>query len=168
MKTTAEKSGFPTTKRLFVFIILISGLAFASCLVSQAQVYYNIYNNVRFLEGLEEGHANVIKSGTDLSELTPDQVWEYRLKSALVEEPEADVELESWMVPTEMLESADPETELRLEEWMTWYYGSSLSFLIVEPEPELELEDWMLDVEYFIQEPAVEDPVELEEWMIEY
>ena len=50
---------------------------------------------------------------------------------------------------------------------MTEYFSPSLSFLNVDPEQELELEPWMLDTEYFIVDSAEEDPVELEEWMIE-
>ena len=153
--------------QLFLILILISGLAFASCIVSQAQVFYYINNYTRILENLDEGYANVIKSGTDLNEMTTDQVWAYRLKSALVEVSEADVELESWMMSGEMFESVDPETELRLEEWMTEYFNPSFDFLIVDPEQELELEPWMLDTEYFIADSAEEDPVELEDWMIE-
>ena len=167
MKTTADTTSFPTTKQLFLIVILISGLAFASCLVSQAQGFYNINNHARILENLDEGYGNILKSGVDLNEVTTDQVWEYRLKSALVEVSEADVELESWMVSSEMFETVDPELEIRLEEWMTKYYSSSLSFLNVDPEQELELEPWMLDTEYFIVDSAEEDPVELEEWMIE-
>ena len=72
------------------------------------------------------------------------------------------------MMSSEMLESVDPETELRLEEWMTEYFNPSFDFLIVDPEQELELEPWMLDTEYFIADSAEEDPVELEDWMIEY
>jgi hypothetical protein len=168
MKTTAENFSFPTAKQLFAFMFLIAGLAFASCIVSSGQVYNNIISNTGILENLDDGYANVLKSGVDLNEMTPDRVWEYRLKSALVEVHEADIELESWMVSGAVFEPVDRETEIRLEEWMTGYYGPSLSFLIVEPEPEPELEEWMLDSEYFITEPADEDPLELEDWMIEY
>ena len=121
MKTTADKTNFPTTKKLLVFVILISVLAFASCLVSQAQVFYNINNHARILENLDEGYVNVLKSGVDLNEMTTDQVWVYRLKSALVEESETDVELESWMISDEMFETVDSEAEIRLEKWMTEY-----------------------------------------------
>ena len=109
----------------------------------------------------------MLKSGVDLNEMTTGQVWAYRLKSALVEVPEADVEIESWMVPETAFEPVDREAEIRLEKWMTEYSAYSMSFLIVEPEPEIELEDWMLDASYFLREPAVEDTLELERWMIE-
>jgi len=166
MKTTADKTNFPTLTKLFVFVILISGLAFASCLVAQAQVFYNINNYTRILENLEDGYANVIKSGTDLNEMTTDQVWAYRLKSAIVEVSEADVELESWMYSSEMFEATDIEAEIRLEDWMTDYFNNTFDFLIVDPEQELELEEWMLDIEFFVAEPVVEDPLDLEDWMI--
>ena len=167
MKTTAENFSFPTAKQFFAFIILMAGLAFASCLVSNAQVYYNNNSYARTIENLEEGYANMLKSGVDLNEMTTGQVWAYRLKSALVEVPEADVEIESWMVPETAFEPVDREAEIRLEKWMTEYSAYSMSFLIVEPEPEIELEDWMLDASYFLREPAVEDTLELERWMIE-
>jgi hypothetical protein len=140
MKATTTTTKFPSTAKLFAFIVLVSGLAFLSCMVSNAQVS-NESAFTAYLNEVNDSYADVLKSSVELSGINMDQVWAARLDRALVAETEASLEVESWML------NAEFTTEIT--------------------EERLEIEDWMLDTEYFMGTEADEDPVELEDWMLE-
>jgi hypothetical protein len=96
----------------------------------------------------------------------------------LVEENEAELETEDWMLNVDNffmdlnLEEAT-ETPLKIEDWMTdaSYFGMS-AYLETATEKTLNLENWMLNVDNFycdVQvEKATEEPLTTEAWMVNY
>lgn len=97
--------------------------------------------------------------------------------TALNEEMEEPLELESWMTDERTFNSSlniETETEapLALEEWMTSEKAFHVNSFILEEESEetLKLESWMTDDSYFeistfkvVEE--TDEPLELEDWM---
>ena len=162
MKATTNTINFPSTAKLFAFAVLISGLAFLSCLVTNAQVS-NESTFTAYLNEVNDSYADVLKSSVELSGINMDQVWAARLERALVEENEARLEVESWMVNAEFTTEIMEES-LEIEDWMLdfdYFYNAETY------EETIELEPWMLDTEYFMGTEAREEPIELEDWMLE-
>ncbi len=162
MKATTNTTNFPSTAKLLVFAALISGLAFLSCVVSNAQAS-NETTFKSFLDEMNENYADVLKSSVELSGISMDQVWAARLNRALVNETEESLDVESWMLDAEFT-NVITEESLEIEDWMLdpdYFYNAETY------EEALEIEPWMLDTEYFIGTDADENPVELEDWMIE-
>ena len=85
---------------------------------------------------------------------------ENRLAAALVEEVEADIELESWMLTISDDYLAIVETEIKLEPWMLIFSDD----YIVDREPEIEIEPWMLTFsdDYLVISDA---DIIVEDWM---
>jgi hypothetical protein len=162
MKTTTNNIKFPGTAKFFAFVVLISGLAFISCMVTNAQVS-NPVAPTTFINEVNDSYADVLKSSVDIFGINMDQVWAARLERALVPETEARVEVEAWMLDAGFTAEASEET-LEIEDWMLdpdYFYNAESC------EETLELEDWMLDTNYFLDAADEEEPVELEEWMME-
>ena len=160
MKTTTNNINFPGTAKFFAFVVLISGLAFLSCMVAQAQVS-NQPAPTTFIHQVDESYADVLKSTIDLNGLKMDQVWAARLERALVAETESNPEVEAWMLDAEYT----PEARLELEAWML---NTEFSAVVIEESEEaIETEGWMLDAGYFTVAQTDEEPIELEDWMIE-
>ena len=159
--TTTNQTTFPTLTKLFVFVVLISGLAFLSCMVSNAQVS-NETNITSYLDEVNGSYADVLKSSVELPGINMDQVWAARLERALVAQTETRLEVESWMLDVEYTTEAVEET-LEVEDWMLDfdYFYSAEAY-----EEAIELEPWMLDTDYFISTESNEDPIELEDWML--
>ena len=159
--TTTNQITFPTLTKLFVFVVLISGLAFLSCMVTSAQVS-NENTFIAFLNEVENEYAAVVKSNAEVTSINMDQVWAARLERALVTETESDIEVETWMMDADFTAEVSEET-LEVEDWMldADYFINSESY-----EEALDLEPWMLDINYFINVETNEDPIELEDWMI--
>ena len=137
--TTTNQITFPTLTKLFVFVVLISGLAFLSCMVTNAQVS-NETLLTAFLDEVENEYAAVVKSNAEVTSINMDQVWAARLESALVPETETRLEVESWMVDAEFTTEAYEES--------------------------VELEDWMLDNDFTYNAESYEEAIELEDWML--
>jgi len=162
MKTTTNTIKFPSTAKFLAVIVLISGLAFLSCMVTNAQVS-NETSYTSFLDEANDSYADVLKSSVDFSGINMDQVWAARLERALVPETDVRVEVESWMFNSEFTTEI-MEERLEVEDWMLDFD----SFYNTETfEETIELEPWMLDTEYFTGTETNEDPVELEDWMTE-
>ena len=90
----------------------------------------------------------------------PAKSLENCVTEALVEEVEAQVELESWMLTfTDDFMTAN-ETEIRLEAWMLTFSND----YIADMEPEIEIEPWMLNFsdEYQVKS---ETDIAVEDWM---
>lgn len=96
----------------------------------------------------------------------------------LVEEKDAELETEEWMLNIDnffMEYSLEEATEapLKLETWMTdaSYFGMS-AYLGTATEESLNVEDWMLNVDNFYcdfqVEKATEKPLKTEDWMVSY
>jgi hypothetical protein len=162
MKTTTNTIKFPSTAKFFAYVVLISGLAFLSCMVTNAQVNYTTGIST-FLAEVSDSYADVLKSDVEVSRINMDQVWAARLERALVPEAEEGIEVEAWMLDTEYTAEAYEET-VELEDWMLdqEYFFSADVY-----EEAIELEDWMLDADYFIRGGDNEEPIELEDWMLE-
>jgi len=159
--TTTNQISFPSTAKFFAVIVLISGLAFLSCMVTNAQVS-NEATTISFIDEVNDSYADVLKSSVDFSGINMDQVWAARLERALVVETETRLEVEAWMLDVDFTAEASEEV-LEIEDWML----DPVYFFSVEIyEEALELEDWMLDTEYFIGGQVTEDPIELEDWML--
>ena len=159
--TTTNQISFPSTAKFFAVLVLISGLAFLSCMVTNAQVS-NEATTISFINEVNDSYADVLKSSVDFSGINMDQVWAARLERALVAETETRLEVETWMLEAEFTTEAFEET-IELEDWMLdsdYFYNADTY------EEALELESWMLDTEYFIGGQVTEDPIELEDWMI--
>ena len=160
MKTTTNNINFPGTAKFFAFVVLISGLAFLSCMVTKAQVS-NQPAPITFINQVDESYADVLKSTIDLTGLNTDQVWAARLERALVAETESNPEVEAWMVDAEYTAEASPELE-------TWMLDTEFSAGVFEESEEaIAIEAWMLDAGYFTVAQTDEEPLELEDWMIE-
>jgi hypothetical protein len=90
----------------------------------------------------------------------PSKSLEISLADALVEEVEAEAEIEPWMLTFSEDYLANVETEITLEPWM-------LSFskdYIADRESEIEIESWMLTFsdEYLVLNEA---EIAVEDWM---
>jgi len=142
MKTTTNNIKFPSTAKLVVFVVLISGLAFVSCMVTNAQIS-NETPVATLIDEVNDSYADVLKSNVELSGIDMNQVWTARLERALVAETETRLEVEAWMLDFDYFYSAEAYEEA------------------------LDLEDWMLDTENFTTGETSEEPVELEDWMIQ-
>jgi len=162
MKTTTNSIKFPSAAKFFAFVVLISGLAFLSCMVTNAQVN-NETTTITFLDDVNDGYAEVLKSDVEVNRINMEQVWAARLERALVPVTEARLEVETWMLDAEYTTATFEET-LEIEDWMLDfdYFYSAESY-----EEALELEEWMLDPEYFTAVETNEEPIELEDWMLE-
>ena len=53
MKTTTNNINFPGTAKFFAFVVLISGLAFLSCMVTNAQVS-NVSEKTSFINEVND------------------------------------------------------------------------------------------------------------------
>jgi hypothetical protein len=157
--TTTNQTTFPTLTKLFVFVVLISGLAFLSCMVTNAQ-FSNETTVTAFLDEVENEYAAVIKSNAEIASINMDQVWAARLERALVSVTEENIEVESWMFDADFATEINEET-LEVEDWML-----DVEFTAEDFEEAIELEPWMLDTDYFIRAEYNEDPIELEDWML--
>ena len=160
MKTTTNTLQIPGTAKLFAFIVLISGLAFLSCMVTNAQVS-NETTTIAFLDEVNDSYADVLKS-SESTTINMNQVWATRLQSALVPETETRMEVEEWMLDTEYTTEAYEEN-VELEDWMldTDYFFNEAIY-----EAAIELEDWMLDPDCYGFCEDNEKPIELEDWMM--
>ena len=70
----------------------------------------------------------------------PSMSLENRLAAAIVEEVEAEIQLENWMLTYSDGFLADAEPGINLEPWMLTFSG----VFTADSEPELDLEPWML------------------------
>ena len=181
MKTTTNNIKFPGTAKFFAFVVLISGLAFLSCMVASAQASSKA-TTTTYLDEIDGGYADVLKANAEFSRINMDQVWAARLERALVPETEERLEVESWMLNTGSAAEAFEES-VELEDWMLDrdYFFSTECYeeaLVVEDwminydnsndiyEEALELEPWMLDTDYYTVGTVNEDPIALEDWML--
>ncbi len=91
----------------------------------------------------------------------PTKKLENQLDDALVEEVEAEIEVQEWMLTfsNHLLTSVEPEIEL--EPWMLTFSND----FIADREPEIEIEPWMLTFsdDYMV---VNETELHLEHWMI--
>lgn len=93
---------------------------------------------------------------------------------SIKEEIENPLELEDWMTNEALFSTnsiyLEVETEgaLELEHWMTdeSYFDNSTIQIIEESDTELIIEDWMLNEDLFNTNKEVEQPLELESWMV--
>ena len=90
----------------------------------------------------------------------PAKSLENRLAAALVEEVEAEIEIQDWMLTfsDDFLTAA--ESEIRLEPWMLTFSND----YIADREPEIEIEPWMLTFsdDYLVKS---ETDISVEDWM---
>jgi len=166
MKTTTNYTAkFPTTGKLILFVLLMSGLCFLSCFVSKAQGFTNMIAYYK----VDASVADYIASTNRYSAAN---TLAYRLSIALIEETEEEIVLEDWMTDfnytrlnLDILEEEATEEEMEVEPWMLDFNAGvqTFEFLNIEAETELETEEWMLDVDEFV---TAEDEVELESWML--
>jgi hypothetical protein len=90
----------------------------------------------------------------------PKKSLENPLAAALVEEVEAEIELQDWMLTfSEDFLTAD-ETEIKLEPWMLTFSND----YIADKEPEIKIEPWMLSFSDDFMETDESD-LSLEYWM---
>jgi len=93
---------------------------------------------------------------------------------SIEEEIENPLDLEDWMTnealfnTTSIYLEVETEAALELENWMTDASNFEVSTLqvIEETDTELEIEDWMLKDELFATNVEIEQPLELEAWMV--
>jgi len=85
---------------------------------------------------------------------------ENRLAAALVEEVEADIELESWMLTVSEDYLTTAESEIILQPWMLTYADD----YVTDREPEIEIEPWMLTFSEDYLEKN-ESEITIEDWM---
>jgi hypothetical protein len=90
----------------------------------------------------------------------PAKNLENSLAAALVEEVEAEIELESWMLTFTDDYLTAVETEIQLEPWMLTFSNE----YIADSEPEIEIEPWMLTFSdnYPVKR---ETEISVEDWM---
>jgi len=88
---------------------------------------------------------------------------ENRMAVALIEEVEADIELESWMLTIYEDYLAFVETEITLEPWMLTFSND----YIADREPEIQIEPWMLTFSenYLV---TCETEISVEDWMTSF
>lgn len=91
---------------------------------------------------------------------SPAKSLENRVAKALVEEVEAQIELESWMLTFSDDFITANEIEVRLEPWMLTFSDD----YIADREAEIEIEPWMLTFsdEYLVKS---ETDIAVEDWM---
>lgn len=91
---------------------------------------------------------------------SPAKNLENRLAAALVEEVEAEIEIQDWMLTFSDDYLAAAETEIILEPWMLTFSND----FIVDREPEIEIEPWMLTFsdDYLVKS---ETDISVEDWM---
>ena len=90
----------------------------------------------------------------------PEKSLENRLAAALVEEIEAEIEVEDWMLTFSEDFLTAVETEIKLEPWMLTFSDD----YIADREPEIEIEPWMLSLPDDLLETSESD-LSLEYWM---
>jgi len=90
----------------------------------------------------------------------PSESPEISLAAALVEEVEAEIEIESWMLTISDDFMTANETEVRLEPWMLTFSND----YIADREPDIEIESWMLAFsDEYLAKSETENAVEV--WM---
>ncbi len=90
----------------------------------------------------------------------PSESLEISQAAAVVEEIEAEIEIESWMLTFSDDFMTANETEVRLESWMLTFSND----YVADMEPEIEIESWMLTFsdEYLVKS---ETEIAVEDWM---
>ncbi len=90
----------------------------------------------------------------------PAKSLESRLAAALVEEVEAEIEIQDWMLTFSDDYLTAAETEIILDYWMLTFSND----FIVDREPEIEIEPWMLTFsdDYLVKS---ETDISVEDWM---
>ena len=113
-----NKPTLPSTAKFFAFVVLISGLALLSCMVTNAQVS-NETPVATFIDEVDDSYTDVLTSGVNLSGINMDQVWAARLERALVAETESKLEVETWMLDAGYFTTGETsEGPVELEDWM--------------------------------------------------